>query len=173
MKLQLSSVPISTHRRPKVATTVTRRLLHLPIIERQKLHSQRPLNLRSPRGWYRAQKPLNPANTEKYEKDTNHRPQVAPRKYEKKYREKNTKMAEKLPFLYLLSVIFSYFRGGRPGVGDLYFFRNFFVFPGFRGFWGSVPPPRARRFKLQRLRVKSREMTAFAESCHDREMQRP
>ena len=36
--------PSSTHRGPKVATTVKRRLLHLAIIERQMLHSQRPPN---------------------------------------------------------------------------------------------------------------------------------
>ena len=36
--------PNSTHRGPNVATTVKWRLLHLAIIERQKLHSQRPPN---------------------------------------------------------------------------------------------------------------------------------
>ena len=36
--------PSSTHRGHKVATTVKRRLLHLVIIERQMLHSQRPPN---------------------------------------------------------------------------------------------------------------------------------
>ena len=37
-----------------------------------------------PRGWYRAQKPLNPGNTKKLRKKIqNPPPQVAPRKYEK------------------------------------------------------------------------------------------
>ena len=91
-----------------------------------------------PRGWYRAQKPLNPGNTKKYEKHTKSPTPARPPKIRKNYR-KNTKMAKKLPFVYFFGIFFV-FSGGDLGSGILYFCRIFFVFPGFRGFWALYHP---------------------------------
>ena len=74
--------------------------------------------------------PLNPENTKKnYEKNTRSPfPGWGP-KIQKNYR-KNTKMAQKS---IIFSVIFSYFRAPTREGGSCIFFRDFFVFSGFRG----------------------------------------
>ena len=56
---------------------------------------------------------------------------------------------ERVPFVpevSYFSVFFSYFRGANPGWGILYFFENFFGFPGFRGFWALHQPRQDRKF---------------------------
>ena len=60
-----------------------------------------------------------------------------PLKIRKNYQKKK---GQKLPFLYFFGNFFRIF-GGQPGVEDfVFFFRNFFVFPGFRGFWALYHP---------------------------------
>ena len=85
-----------------------------------------------PRSWYRAQKPLKPGNTKKYEKATKSPPRVGPRKY-----EKNTEKIQKRSFSGHFRIFLYFFRifGARPGVGDFVAFSYFLVFPGLRGFW--------------------------------------
>ena len=87
-----------------------------------------PLSITTPRGWYRAQKPLNPGNTKNYEKIQNLPPQVAPRKYEKNT-EKTQERQFNCPFC-IFSVTFSYFRGATWGRGFCIFF--FVIFSYFR-----------------------------------------
>ena len=86
------------------------------------------------RAWYRLQKPLSPEYTKELRKNTKSPfPRVGARKYEKKKPPKNTKMV-------IFGAIFAFFRyffrifGPIPERGILYFFRNFFVFSGLRGF---------------------------------------
>ena len=99
------------------------------------------------RGWYRAQKPLNPGNTKKLRKKIqNPPPRVGPRKY-----EKNT---EKIRKWWAIFVFFRYFFRifeGQPGVGDFVFF--FFVFFSyFRGSWALYHPRRIATLVHQVLR---------------------
>ena len=73
-----------------------------------------------------------------YEKNTKSPTLGRPKKIRKKY-PKNTKMAENCLF-----VFFRYFFrifGGDLGSGIVYFFSNFFVFPGFSGFFGLCTTP--------------------------------
>ena len=115
---------------------------------------------RSRGGGTEPKNPWIPEIRKNYEKNPNPRPQVAPQKYEKL--QKNTKMAEKLPFLYFFGNFFV-FSGGDLGSGILYSFRKSFVFPGIQGFLGSVPPPQDRNawFIVQVARSDPREQTSF------------
>ena len=65
---------------------------------------------------------------------------------------KNTKIAPKLPFLYFFGIFFRIF-GAQPGVGDSYFFRNFFVFSGFRGFCDLYQARRVANLKVSNSEI--------------------
>ena len=99
------------------------------------------LKLRSHGGGTEPKNPWIPEIRKNYEKNTKSPTPGRLPKIRKNYR-KNTKMAEKLPFLYFFGIFFRIFGGATWGRGfcNLYFFRNFFVFPGFRGFWALYHP---------------------------------
>ena len=85
-----------------------------------------------PRSWYRAQKPLKPRNTKKYEKITKSPPPGSgpenTEKIQKKY-ENGPKMT-----VFVFFCIFFVFSGPDPDVGFCFFFffsYFFFAFPGF------------------------------------------
>ena len=111
------------------------------------------------RGWCRGQKPLNPENTKKYEKNTKSPTPGWPPKIRKNYQKKIRKRPKNYHFC-IFSVIFSYFWGPLWGWGILYFFSVIFsYFRGIQGFSASVPPPQDRNSRATCHQI-SRRMSA-------------
>ena len=111
------------------------------MLERWRLKKSRwflPLPLTILRSWYSIAIQMGPLNPVKYEKNgekilRNPPPRGRAPKILKKYTWKNTKTAQKSPFLYFFCIFFV-FIGARPGVGDFVIFSYFFRIS---GSWGG------------------------------------
>ena len=96
------------------------------------------------------QSPKTP-ESRKYEKKKNEEnaksptPRSPPPENTKKTTEKIQKWPRKIAILCIFVGNFFVFSGGDLGSGILYFFRNFFVYPGFRGCWALYHAPRDRK----------------------------